>query len=104
RLIEPWTPEATARETGLDPEAIVALARAYATTRPAAIRHGVGMQRAAGAGMALRALHCLAVATGQWRYAAGGVADARTVRAVDIGKLMRADLGPPAPRTLNMIQ
>jgi len=104
RLIEPWTPEATARETGLDPEAIVALAREYATTRPAAIRHGVGMQRAAGAGMALRALHCLAVATGQWRYAAGGVADARTVRAVDIGKLMRADLGPPAPRTLNMIQ
>ena len=104
QLIAPWTPEAAARATGLESEAIVSLAREYATTRPAAIRHGVGMQRAAGAGMALRALHCLAVATGQWRDAAGGIADGRSIRAVDIGKLMRPDLGPPAPRTFNMIQ
>jgi anaerobic selenocysteine-containing dehydrogenase len=103
-LIAPWTPETAARATGLEPDAIVALAREYATTRPAAIRHGVGMQRAAGAGMALRTLHCLAVATGQWRDAAGGIADARSVRAAEIGNLMRPDLGPPAPRTFNMIQ
>src|SRR5262245_324846 len=104
RLAEQWSPDATARATGLTPDAIVTLAREYATSHPAAIRHGVGMQRAAGAGMALRVMHCLAVVTGQWRYAAGGVADARTVRSPDIGKLMRPDLGPPAPRTLNMIQ
>ena len=61
------------------------------------IRHGVGMQRAAGAGMALRSLHCLAVATGQWRYAAGGVADARSIRAPHMARLMRPELGPPAP-------
>ncbi len=99
-----WTPEATARATGLDADAVVALAREYATTRPAVIRHGVGMQRAAGAGMALRSLHCLAVATGQWRYAAGGVADARSIRAPQIARLMQPELGPPAPRTINMIQ
>jgi anaerobic selenocysteine-containing dehydrogenase len=104
RLTAPWTPDTASRATGLEPDSIVALAREYATTRPAAIRHGVGMQRATGAGMALRALHCLAVVTGQWRHAAGGIADARSVRAPDIGKLMRPDLGPPAPRTLNMIQ
>src|SRR5262245_18135121 len=104
RLAEQWTPEAAARATGLTTGAIATLAREYATSRPAAIRHGVGMQRAAGAGMALRAMHCLAVVTGQWRYAAGGVADARTVRSAEIGKLMRPDLGPPAPRTFNMIQ
>ena len=104
REVAGWTPEATARATGLDADVVVALAREYATTRPAVIRHGVGMQRAAGAGMALRSLHCLAVATGQWRYAAGGVADARSIRASHIARLMRPELGPPAPRTINMIQ
>ena len=98
------TPEITARATGLTPDEIVALAREYATTRPACIRHGVGMQRAAGAGMAVRAIHCLATATGQWRHHAGGVADARTLRSVAIGNLMGLELGGPAPRTLNMIQ
>jgi anaerobic selenocysteine-containing dehydrogenase len=99
-----WTPGATAAATGIAADDVIALAREYATSRPACIRHGVGMQRAAGAGMALRAIHCLPVVTGQWRHRAGGVADARTVRAVEIGKLMRADLGGPPPRTLNMIQ
>lgn len=98
------TPEATARATGLAAGDVVALARDYATTRPACIRHGVGLQRAEGAGMALRAIHCLATATGQWRHHAGGVADARTIRSVAIGNLMGLELGGPAPRTLNMIQ
>jgi anaerobic selenocysteine-containing dehydrogenase len=104
RGVAEWTPEATARATGLEADAVLALAREYATTRPAVIRHGVGMQRAAGAGMALRSLHCLAAATGQWRDAAGGVADARSIRAPSIAKLMQPELGPPAPRTINMIQ
>jgi anaerobic selenocysteine-containing dehydrogenase len=99
-----WTPDAAAATTGVEAEAIVALAREYATTRPAAIRHGVGLQRAAGAGMALRAIWCLPALTGQWRDAAGGIADARTVRSVSIQTLMRPDWGEPAPRTLNMIQ
>jgi anaerobic selenocysteine-containing dehydrogenase len=62
------------------------------------------MQRAAGAGMALRAIQCLPVVTGQWRHHAGGIAEARTIRAVAIGNLMRLDLGDPPPRTFNMIQ
>src|SRR5262249_40955984 len=97
RLTAPWTPDAAACATGLEPNSIVTLAREYATTNPAVIRHGVGMQRAAGAGMALRSIHCLAIAPGQWRYSAGGVADARSVRPPDIGKLMRPDFGPPPP-------
>jgi anaerobic selenocysteine-containing dehydrogenase len=102
--VAPWTPEATAGATGLAADDVVALAREYATTRPACIRYGVGMQRAAGAGMALRAIQCLPVVTGQWRHHAGGIADAGTLRAVAIGKLMRVDLGDPPPRTFNMIQ
>jgi anaerobic selenocysteine-containing dehydrogenase len=99
-----WTPAAAARETGLAPAAIETLAREYATTRPAVIRHGVGLQRAAGAGMALRAMQCLPVVTGQWRHPAGGIANARTVRDPAVDRLMRPDWGPPAPRTVNMIQ
>ncbi|HUF91149.1 MAG TPA: molybdopterin-dependent oxidoreductase [Candidatus Limnocylindria bacterium] len=99
-----WTPERTAAVTGVAPATIVELAREYATTKPAGVRHGVGMQRAAGAGMALRAIHCLPVVAGQWRHAAGGIADARTLRLSRLDRLMRPDLGPAAPRTVNMIQ
>jgi anaerobic selenocysteine-containing dehydrogenase len=102
--VNAWTPDAVAGATGLPAADVERLAHEYARTRPACIRHGVGMQRAAGAGMALRALHCLATVTGQWRDAAGGIADARSVRSVEIERLMRFDLGGPAPRTLNMIQ
>ena len=101
---KPWTPDAVAGATGIRADHVERLAREYASTKPACIRHGVGMQRAAGSGMALRALHCLATVTGQWRHAAGGIADARSVRSVEIERLMRPDLGGPAPRTLNMIQ
>jgi len=41
---------------------------------------------------------------GQRRHHAGGIADARTICAVEIGKLVRLDLGDPPPRTFNVIQ
>jgi anaerobic selenocysteine-containing dehydrogenase len=104
RHVDAWTPERVAHETGLCAEDIVAFAREYATTRPAGIRHGIGLQRAAGAGMALRAIQCLPVVTGQWRYAAGGIADANSLTLFNRDALMRPDLGPPTPRILNMIQ
>jgi anaerobic selenocysteine-containing dehydrogenase len=102
--VDDWSPERAGHETGLPPAQVIALAREFATTRPACIRHGVGLQRAAGAGMALRALQCLATVTGQWRYAAGGVADANSLGTLNREALMRTDLGPQTVRTLNMIQ
>ncbi len=102
--VAPWPPQAAAGTTGVAADEIVSLAREYATTRPASIRHGVGLQRAAGAGMALRAIWCLPALTGQWRDPAGGVANGRTVRSVSVDRLMRPDWGGPAPRTLSMIQ
>jgi anaerobic selenocysteine-containing dehydrogenase len=99
-----WTPERTAEVTGVPAEQLLDLAHTYATTHPACIRPGVGLQRAAGAGMALRAIQCLPVVTGQWRHAAGGIADARSFGRLRLDRLMRPDFGPPAPRTLNMIQ
>jgi anaerobic selenocysteine-containing dehydrogenase len=98
---EPWTPAATEAATDVPAETVVELAHMYATTKPAIIRYGVGMQRAAGAGMALRAIWCLPALTGQWRHPAGGVADARSMNQLQLGAL---GVDGPRTRSVNMIQ
>jgi len=50
-----FPPERVARICGIAPESVVDLARAYGTTKPAAIRLNYGMQRHAGGGNAVRA-------------------------------------------------
>ena len=102
--VAPWSPERAASETGIAVAVIEAFARLYATRRPAAIRLGVGMQRSAGAGSALRAIQCLPALTGQWRWAAGGLSMAVSIGSVKAGNLSRPDLCPPGTREFNMIQ
>lgn len=102
--VQPWTPQAASVETGISVADIEAFATLYATQRPAAIRLGVGMQRSAGAGSALRAIQCLPALTGQWRWPAGGIAGAVSIGAVNLGSLSRPDLSPEGTRTVNMIQ
>lgn len=104
RAVAEWTPERAAAETGVPAEQTVAVAREYASTRPAAIRLGVGMQRSTGAGAALRAIQCLPALTGQWRWPAGGVVGAASLAQLDLPKLSRPDLAPPGRRQVNMIQ
>jgi anaerobic selenocysteine-containing dehydrogenase len=99
-----WTPERASAETGIVADDIVDIAREYASTRPAAIRLGVGMQRSTGAGAALRAIQCLSVLTGQWRWPAGGIATAVSLGHLDLPRLSRPDLVPPSTREVNMIQ
>ena len=103
-----WSPERAAEVTGLLPAEIVDLARRYAAAKPAVVRFGVGMQRAAGAGMAVRAIQCLPALAGQWRHRGGGIANARTIGLTGRDKLW----GPGSPNTtepistrhINMIQ
>jgi anaerobic selenocysteine-containing dehydrogenase len=102
--VEPWTPERAAAETGVPADAITQFARLVATARPTAFRIGVGMQRSTGSGSALRAVQCLVAATGQWRWAAGGVSQAVSIGAVNLPALSRPDLSPPGTREVNMIQ
>ena len=54
-----YPPERVATICGLGPEQVVALARDYGTTKPAAIRVNYGLQRHAGGGNAVRAIACL---------------------------------------------
>ncbi len=67
------TPEWAADITGIAADEIRALARAYATTQPAAIRIGVALERHHGGGQTIRAVCCLPALTGAWRAVGGGI-------------------------------
>lgn len=97
-----WTPDRVAEVTGLNAHQIAELAATYAAARPAAIRFGVGMQRAAGAGMAVRAIQCLPALAGHWRLPGGGIVNARTIPLLGFEKLWGP--GPGDSRSFNMIQ
>jgi anaerobic selenocysteine-containing dehydrogenase len=99
-----FPPERVAAICGVPAEQIVALARAYASARPALIRYGVGMMRSAGAGSSVRALAALAALCGHWRQRGGGLLGVHgSVFAVNGGAVMRPDLTQPGTRNLNMI-
>ncbi len=101
-----WTPARAEAETGVPRARIVRLARAYATTRPAAIRLNYGLQRHRGGGMAVRAITCLPALIGSWRERGGGLQLSSSGSFhLDKRGLERPDLRPdPAPRTFNMIR
>jgi anaerobic selenocysteine-containing dehydrogenase len=100
-----FPPERVAAICGVPAEQVVGLARAYATTRPALIRYGIGMMRAAGAGASVRALASLAALCGHWRERGGGLLGVHgSVFALDGGAVQRPDLTPPGTRNFNMIE
>ena len=68
-----YPPERVAALTGIARTDIVSLAREYATTRPAAIRLGYGVQRSERGGTAIRAIAGLPALTGSWREVGGGL-------------------------------
>ena len=91
--------------TGVPAAAIERLARAYATTQPAAIRVNYGMQRHANGGMAIRTVACLPALVGAWRHPAGGICLSTSgVFGLNLAALERADLLRGNPRTINMVR
>jgi len=100
-----WPPERAALVCALPVEQIRALARAYGTTRPAAIRVNYGVQRVRGGGNAVRAIACLPALTGAWRERAGGVLFSSSGNfPVQRHVLQRPELlGERRPRTINMV-
>ena len=67
-----WTPEAAAEVTGLDPELIVKVARAYAAAKPAAILMGGGSNHWYHGDLTGRAFALLAALTGNIGKSGGG--------------------------------
>jgi anaerobic selenocysteine-containing dehydrogenase len=71
--LEDYPVDRVAGITGVDADAIVALAESYATTRPAAIQLHVGMEKHRHGGSAYRAIACLPAVVGAWREPGGGL-------------------------------
>jgi len=100
-----WPPARAAAVCGVPEQQIVDLARAYGTTRPAAIRLNYGMQRVRGGGNAARAIASLPALTGAWRERAGGLLLSSSGHfPVNRAALQRPDLlAGRRPRTINMV-
>ena len=105
-----YAPERVAAITGIDADVIVALARTYATTKPAVIRVNYGIQRTDNGGTAARAVGMLPLLTGAWKHHGGGVmlstsnAFGFNSAALQMPELMRASPLRRDARTINMSQ
>jgi len=108
KLAREYPPERVESLTGIDRTDVVALAREYATTHPAAIRLGYGVQRSERGGTAVRAISALPALTGSWREIGGGL-ELSTSQAFHVNKnglempelQLRSSLGREA-RLVNM--
>jgi anaerobic selenocysteine-containing dehydrogenase len=105
--VRDFTPGHAAELTGIPAEDIVALAREYATTRPAVIRLNYGTQRSERGAMAVRAIGLLPALTGSWKDVGGGLQLSTTQAfqfnrpALEMPELQQRALGREA-RLLNM--
>ena len=104
--LDEYTPDRVAQITGLAAEDVVRLARAYATTRPAAIQVHIGMEKHRRGGMSYRSIACLPALVGAWReagggllYSTGGLFDA----ALNLAPLSSTGEERPV-RSINMVQ
>ena len=68
-----YPPDRVEALTGIPRADVIALAREYATVRPAAIRLNYGVQRSDRGGAAVRAIAALPALVGSWREAGGGL-------------------------------
>ena len=102
--LDEWPVERAAAECGLDVDVVRALGERIATTRPTAVRVGLGLQRHHGAGQTIRAICALPLVTGDFRYpGGGGLCMTGGHHSVDEDAVVRPE-GLPAPsaRSLNM--
>jgi len=103
-----YTPDRVAAWTGMTAAEIEALAREYATTRPAALRMNYGVQRSENGGTAVRAIAMLPALTGAWIHrGGGGVLSTSGAFEWDEDAVRRPDLALASPlgrlaRTVNM--
>jgi anaerobic selenocysteine-containing dehydrogenase len=96
--VKRYPPERAAALTGIAVEEIVALAREYATTRPAVIRLNYGVQRSERGGLAVHSISMLPALTGSWKEIGGGF-QLSTTHAYRLNReaLERADLQQLSP-------
>lgn len=100
-----FTPEYAESICGVAAEDIRLLAHEYATTRNAALRPGVAVERSAGGAQALRAIFCLPALTGSWKDPGGGVYQMPLWEfPIQFDRVCRPDLIPEGTRVVNVLQ
>jgi anaerobic selenocysteine-containing dehydrogenase len=105
--LQEYPPDRVAELTGLDAQEIVRLARAYATTRPSAIRVLVGMEHHASGAMTYRTVACLPALVGAWRERGGGLLHMTSLphaQALNLDALALPELEDRTVRQVNMAQ
>jgi len=73
RSVEPWTAAKSGEVCGVEPEAIVELARLLGDNAPLALKLGQGMQRHAHGGQAARVVSCIPALLGSFADLGGGL-------------------------------
>jgi anaerobic selenocysteine-containing dehydrogenase len=100
-----FTPEYAEAVTGVPAADIRKLAREYATTKSAALRPGVAVERSAGGAQALRAIFCLPALTGAWKHPGGGIyAMPLWEFPIRWDRVCRPDLIPEGTRVVNVLK
>ena len=99
-----WPVERAAAECGLDVGVVRRLGERIATTRPTAVRIGLGLQRHRGAGQAIRTICALPLVTGDFRYPGGGALCMTSGHhPIDREAVVRPrDMPAPRARSINM--
>ncbi|MCS6880536.1 MAG: molybdopterin oxidoreductase family protein [Oscillochloridaceae bacterium] len=98
-----YPPERASALTGVPADAIVALARRYASTKPALLKTADGVQRHQNGGQTFRALCCLPAVVGQYGVRGGGLAFSTGGYVAWDGEALAHHRDcPPVPRIVNM--
>ncbi|MBA2320379.1 MAG: molybdopterin-dependent oxidoreductase, partial [Deltaproteobacteria bacterium] len=98
-----WDPARAAAVSGVPAEAIVALARLYAETRPMFLRPGWGLERTRNGSDAMRAVLSLPAVFGQFGVRGGGWCLSTTGGyGIDPARWQTVPDAPPVPRTANL--
>jgi anaerobic selenocysteine-containing dehydrogenase len=102
--LEEYPPERVAALTGVDADEVVRLARAYATSQPAAIRLLVGLEHHQFGAETYRTLACLPALVGAWRERGGGLCHMTFQLFSELDWSCGVHVPQPETRRVNMVQ
>ncbi len=105
KILPEMTPERVSSLTGLPPETIEFMAKAFGRARAPFIRIGAGLSRYGNGGMNVRSIVCLPALVGAWRKKGGGAfVGTSTAGAFAMAEIIREDFMTGETRIVNMNQ
>ena len=105
KILPEMTPERVSSLTGLPPEEIEFMAKAFGRAKAPFIRIGAGLSRYGNGGMNVRSIVCLPALVGAWRKKGGGAfVGTSTAGAFAMAEITREDFMTGETRIVNMNQ